>query len=200
MTAKPPSKGGRPCSVCAHRSRKEIDKRLQGGESPETISKGFELSQQSVYRHKINHLPMVMASGIERVSIISIPPGERQMALHGSEIVDMARSGKATAERLMAEAEEALELAKKGGDLPSMLDAVRTAIVALKEGRGHLELEAKLRGELASGVTLSVALGHPAVASRLDAIARVLARHPDVNAEVLAELEADRVASARRLG
>lgn len=48
-------------------------------------------------------------------------------------------------------------------------------------------------------ITVQQVLEHPAVAARLDAIARVLKRHPEVNAEVLAELDNERALAPRRL-
>jgi transposase len=42
----------RPCTVCNHRQRDEIERALLQGESERAVSKRFEVSAASVHRHK----------------------------------------------------------------------------------------------------------------------------------------------------
>ncbi|MCC6596979.1 MAG: hypothetical protein IT477_10765 [Rhodanobacteraceae bacterium] len=51
----------RPCSVCSHPKRGEIDQALARGEPNRSIALGFALSIDSVKRHRSNHLAGTIA-------------------------------------------------------------------------------------------------------------------------------------------
>lgn len=46
----------RPCTVCAHEKRQEIDKALITGTTHRNVAEQFRLSPSAVYRHKTGHL------------------------------------------------------------------------------------------------------------------------------------------------
>jgi len=46
----------RPCTVCTHEKRQEIDKALVTGTSHRNVAEQFRLSPSAVYRHKRGHL------------------------------------------------------------------------------------------------------------------------------------------------
>ena len=113
----------RACTVCEHPEREAIDRALVGGASNRSAASLYDVSEAAVRRHKSNHLPakLVMA---ERAAEIA-------------EADTLLEHVKGLQERAYA----ILEKAEKAGEL-------RTALGAIREARGNLELLAKLLGEL----------------------------------------------------
>jgi hypothetical protein len=113
----------RSCTVCEHPSREAIDRALVGDASNRSVASLYDVSEAAVRRHKANHLPakLVMAQAAEEVAQADTLLGQvRDLQQRALEILDKA--------------EEAGEL--------------RTALGAIREARGNLELLAKLLGEL----------------------------------------------------
>jgi hypothetical protein len=113
----------RSCTVCEHPDREAIDRALVGDSSNLTVSSLFGVSESAVRRHKANHLPakLVMAQAAEEVA-------------QADTLLDQVRD-------LQRRALEILDKAEEAGEL-------RTALGAIREARGNLELLAKLLGEL----------------------------------------------------
>jgi len=109
--------------VCDHHERHSIDGALVSGGSYRSVAKRFGLSESAVYRHKSEHLPahLLKAREVEEVA-------------QADDLLDQVRN-------LQAHALNILERAEKAGDL-------RTALVAISQARGNLELLGKLAGEL----------------------------------------------------
>lgn len=53
----------RPCTVCVHPERREIDLRLGAGVPNAEIAQRHRLSRDAVKRHKANHLAYLLAPG-----------------------------------------------------------------------------------------------------------------------------------------
>ena len=113
----------RRCTVCDHPERHRIDEALVSGTPYRSVAKQFELSESAVYRHKTDHLPahLLKAREIEEVA-------------RADDLLDQVRT-------LQIHALDILERAEKSGDL-------RTALSAISQARGNLELLGKLAGEL----------------------------------------------------
>ena len=113
----------RRCTVCDHPENHGIDEALVTGAPYRSVAKRFELSESAVYRHKTEHLPaqLLKAKEIEEVA-------------HADDLLEQVRN-------LQAHALDILERAEKAGDL-------RTALAAISQARGNLELLGKLAGEL----------------------------------------------------
>src|SRR5215217_6628497 len=113
----------RRCTVCLHSEKHSIDEALVTGAPYRSIAKRFELSESAVYRHKVDHLPahLLKASKAEEVA-------------QADDLLEQVR-------HLQAHALDILERAEKAGDL-------RTALAAISQARGNLELLGKLAGEL----------------------------------------------------
>ncbi len=113
----------RSCTICEHSKREAIDKALVGGASNRSVASLYDVSEAAVRRHKGNHLPakLVMAQAAEEVA-------------EADNLLDQVRDLQRRALAILGKAEEAGEL--------------RTALSAIKEARGNLELLAKLLGEL----------------------------------------------------
>jgi transposase-like protein len=113
----------RRCTVCDHPGRHGIDEALVTGAPYRSVAKRFGLSESAVYRHKTEHLlaHLLKARKAEEVA-------------QADDLLDQVRY-------LQVHALDILERAEKAGDL-------RTALSAISQARGNLELLGKLAGEL----------------------------------------------------
>jgi hypothetical protein len=110
--------------VCAHPKREEIDRALVEGVSAAEVSGRYRtVGERAVRRHRSNHLPakLVMA---EKAAQVAEADG----------LLDQVGDLQRRALTILDRAEEAGEL--------------KTALSAIREARGNLELLAKLLGEL----------------------------------------------------
>jgi signal transduction histidine kinase len=113
----------RVCTICEHPERGAIDRALVGGASNRSAASLYDVSEAAVRRHKGNHLPAKLV-----------------LAEKAAEVAD------------------ADNLLDQVGDLQRRTMAVlqaaetshehRTALAAIREARGNLELLAKLIGQL----------------------------------------------------
>jgi hypothetical protein len=113
----------RSCTVCEHPKRETIDRKLVGGASNRSVASIYGVSEAAVRRHKANHLPAKLVMAEQAAEVV-----EANNLLH--QVGDLQRRALA----ILDKAEEA------GG--------LRTALSAIKEAMGNLELLAKLLGEL----------------------------------------------------
>src|SRR5215210_5297132 len=113
----------RRCTVCDHPERQGIDEALVSGGPYRSVAKRFSLSESAVYRHKTEHLPAHL-----------LKAREVEEAARADDLLNQVRS-------LQTHALGILERAEKAGDL-------RTALAAISQARGNLELLGKLAGEL----------------------------------------------------
>lgn len=113
----------RRCTICVHPERADIDASVVRGEPFRRIAAHFGVSEQSVRRHRADHLPASLLKAQEAQEV-----GEANALLH--EVRDL----QARALGILTKAEEA-------GDL-------RAATGAIREARSTIELLAKLTGEL----------------------------------------------------
>jgi transposase-like protein len=113
----------RSCTVCEHPEREAIECALVGGASNRSVASLYDVSEAAMRRHKGNHLPakLVMAQAAEEVA-------------EADSLLDQVQD-------LQGRALAILDKAETAGDL-------RTALGAIREARGNLELLAKLLGEL----------------------------------------------------
>jgi hypothetical protein len=113
----------RSCNVCTHPEREAIDKALVGDAALPELAALYRVSDDSLGRHRANHLPakLVMAEAAAEVA-------------RADDLLDQVRG-------LQRRALDILDKAEETGEL-------RTALSAIREARGNLELLAKLLGEL----------------------------------------------------
>lgn len=113
----------RSCTLCNHPDRGAIDEALIGGASNRSVASVYDVSEAAVRRHKANHLPakLVLATAAAEVA-------------QADNLLEQVRT-------LQGRAYGILDRAEGAGDL-------RTALGAIREARGNLELLAKLLGEL----------------------------------------------------
>lgn len=121
----------RSCSICRHADRDAIDRALVEGQPYRDIAGLYDLSKSAVERHGRSHLPATLTNAAE------------------AEEVARADSLLAQLRALQERALGILAKAEGSGDF-------RTALLAIREARGCLELFARLAGELQTGTDLRV--------------------------------------------
>ena len=154
----------RSCTVCAHPRREEIDRALVEGVSTAEISGRYRtVGERAVRRHRSNHLPakLVMAEKAAEVA-------EADNLL--DQVGDLQRRALAILDR----AEEVGEL--------------RTALSAIREARGNLELLAKLLGELDERPVVNLNVSPEWLELRA-VIVTALQPHPEAMSAVVGALE-----------
>jgi hypothetical protein len=153
----------RECTVCVHPEKGDIDEALVGGASNRSLASLYDVSEASVRRHKANHLPakLVMAQAAEEVA-------------QADTLLEQVRDLQERALDILDKAEEAGEL--------------RTALGAIREARGNLELLAKLLGELSDQPQVNV-LVSPEWLELRAVIVTALEPHPEARESVLRALE-----------
>ncbi len=152
----------RKCSVCLHGSRDAIDMALVRGESFTAIAALYRVSEDSVCRHKANHLPkaLVKATAAEEIGYADELLAQVQ-DLHGRALAILSR----------AEAEK----------------QDKVALQAIKETRGILELLAKLMGELQTQPTFNITVSTEWISLRT-LILQTLEPYPEVRATLVQRL------------
>jgi transposase-like protein len=157
----------RRCTVCNHLEKHSIDEVLVTGAPYRSVAKRFGLSESAVYRHKSEHLPahLLKAKDAEEVA-------------RASDLLEQVRY-------LQAHALDILDRAENAGDL-------RTALAAISQARGNLELLGKLAGELSDSPQVNI-LVLPEWTRIRTVLLEALAPHPQARSAVsaaLLELEA----------
>lgn len=114
----------RPCTVCQHPKRDEIDKRLASDANFAGISRDFAgISEDALKRHKERHLPEALAKAKDI----------KEVANADTLLEDV--------QALRKRALGILETAEEAGDL-------KTALLGIREARSCMELLAKVEGQL----------------------------------------------------
>jgi hypothetical protein len=154
----------RSCTVCAHPKREEIDRALVEGVSAAEISGRYRtVGERAVRRHRSNHLPakLVMAEKAAEVA-------EADSLL--DQVGDLQRRALAI-----------LDTAEAAGEL-------KTALSAIREARGNLELLAKLLGELDERPVVNLNVSSEWLELRA-VIVTALEPHPEALGAVVGALE-----------
>ena len=149
--------------MCDHPERYDIDETLVTGAPYRSVAKRFDLSESAVYRHKVDHLPahLLKAREVEQVA-------------QADDLLEQVRN-------LQAHALDILERAEKAGDL-------RTALAAISQARGNLELLGKLAGELDERPVVNLNISPEWLELRA-VISGALEPHPAAHRAVLRALE-----------
>jgi hypothetical protein len=114
------------CKVCNHSQKAEIDQALVAGEPLRGVAERFGMHYSSLSRHK-SHISEQL---------------NKSLALREFNELQQGQSVLQQIESLQAKALDLLTQAENAGD-------IRTAIQAVRESRGCIELMAKASGQLA---------------------------------------------------
>ena len=123
----------RTCTICRHEERHEIDVALVRRDPYRDIARRFFVSRPALARHAKEHLPalLIKANSVDE-------------ATHAEDLLREVRD-------LQHRALIILDKAEATGEL-------RTALGAIREARGNLELLGRLAGELQEGQTINLYL------------------------------------------
>ncbi len=154
----------RACTICNHTERAAINAALLDGTPYRHIAARYGTSTGALQRHKDEHLPVALVKAKEAEDIAE-----------ADDLLGQVRA-------LQGRALTILDKAEAAGDL-------RTALTAIREARGNLELLARLLGELQEGATVNV-LVSPAWLQVRTVIVQALADHPEAQGAVVAALSA----------
>ena len=154
----------RRCTVCAHPEVEAVDTALVAGEPYRSVANRYEsLSQAAVQRHEENHLPATLAKAKDAREIS-----------RADDLLASVRGLQGRSLSILGKAEEAGEL--------------RTALSAIREARGNLELLAKLLGELDERPVVNLNVS-PEWLELRTVIVGALDAHPDARGAVLLAIE-----------
>ena len=153
----------RSCTVCTHEARAEIERALVAGEAFRNIAERFGTSAAALHRHKADHLPVKL-----------VKAREAEEVAQADDLLEQVRGLQGRALAILDKAEEAGEL--------------RTALSAIREARGNLELLAKLLGELDERPQVNVLISPEWLELRA-VIVGALEPHPAARGAVLRALE-----------
>jgi hypothetical protein len=153
----------RRCTVCDCPQRHSIDEALVTGAPYRSVAKRFELSESAVYRHKTEHLPAHL-----------IKAKEAEEVARADDLLKQVKN-------LQIHALDILERAENAGDL-------RTALAAISQARGNLELLGKLAGELDERPVVNLNVSPEWLELRA-VIVGALEPHPAAHRAVLRALE-----------
>jgi hypothetical protein len=154
-------KRGRPCTICRHPEREEIDKRLApSGAIFAAISRDFAgISEDALKRHKGSHIPAAL---VKAESIKEVAKAET--------LLDDIRA-------LREKAAAILEKAETAGDL-------KIALLGIREARGCIELLAKVDGQLKEGPQITI-INNPEWVELRTLIITALDSYPDAKEAVV---------------
>ena len=153
----------RSCTVCTHEARAEIERALVAGEAFRHIAARFDTSTGALQRHKADHLPVKL-----------VKAQEAEEVAHADDLLKQVRDLQGRALAILDKADEAGEL--------------RTALAAIREARGNLELLAKLLGELDERPVVNLTVSPEWLELRA-VIVGALEPHPLARGAVLRALE-----------
>lgn len=153
----------RKCTVCTHPQKEAIDKALVAGKPNRRISSQYSLSEASVRRHKKAHLPAKLAKA-----------EEAQEVTRADDLLEQL-------DTLQRATRAILGRALQAGDL-------RTALSAIREARGNLDLLARLIGELKTGATVNILVTAEWISLR-GTLLQALAPYPEARRAVALALE-----------
>jgi hypothetical protein len=161
------SGAGRPCTICRHPERDEIDQRLIASTALKPISERFGVTVQALIRHRNLHLPQAVRDAAEGTRAAA----ERQ---RGGDLLAAARALHGNALDLMRQAERARDL--------------RTALAGIREAARCVELQGRLMGQIRETQSVNVILS-PQWVSLQAVILSALEPHPEARQAVASALE-----------
>jgi hypothetical protein len=153
----------RGCTLCEHPEKDAIDRALVGSASNRSVASLYDVSEAAVRRHKANHLPAKLIMAEKAAEVVE-----------ADNLLDQVKGLQSRAYGILDRAEETGEL--------------RTALSAIREARGNLELLAKLLGELDERPVVNV-LVSPEWLELRAVIVGALEPHPEALTAVVGALE-----------
>ena len=121
----------RRCTICTHKEREAIDRALVAGEKYRNIAEQFRVTLAPLVRHRDDHIPAALVKAKEAAEV-------------------------AQADNLLAQVCDLRDRAVAILDKAEDADDLRSAIAAIREARGCVELLGKLAGQLKDVPTVNI--------------------------------------------
>ncbi len=121
----------RTCSICVHPERLAIDQALVAGGAMRPLAALYRVSPDAIERHAASHLPQALSKAQEAKEVAQ-----------GDDLLKQVRDLQRITMALLAKAVQANDL--------------RTALTAVGQARGNLELLGKLVGQLQQEGTVNL--------------------------------------------
>ena len=151
------------CTICTHVDLYAINGAIVAQVPNRRMAAQYLVSEQAVRRHKkAGHLPMTLVKATEAAQVVE-----------ADNLLEQVR-------RLQKKAMSILDSAEESGEL-------RTALAAIREARGNLELLAKMVGELDERPQVNINISQEWVNIRTT-ILLALESHPDAKHAVVEAL------------
>ena len=154
---------GRSCTICSHESRDAIEDAFIAGTPKRRIASHYGVSERAVRYHLREHLPALLALA-----------RDAERAARADSLLDRI-------EALQSRTLAILEATKETGEH-------RTALAAIREARGNLELIGEVTKELNRAPTLNLSL-HPEYVEARTLIVQALVPYPQAKDAVVRALE-----------
>ena len=159
----------RPCTICTHPQRREIDTLLATGTSAAEAARSFHLGERSMRRHADTHLPAAL------VQAAQTDDDARDL-----DVLNEAKTLYWRTKRILADADDA-----------------KTSLAAIREARPTLELLGKLLGDLDDRPQVNVLIAPQWLTIR-SALMTALLPYPEARTAVaMALVEAERAVDSQ---
>lgn len=152
----------RTCTICSHDERGAIDRALVQGLAFRHIAAQWDVSTGALQRHKDEHVPVLLTRA-----------KDAEEAADADDLLFQLRGLQATTLSLLTKAERAGKLG--------------TAVMAIREARGNLELLAKLTQQLDERPVINLLVASEWLSLRA-ALLAALRPYPDARTAVAEEL------------
>ena len=162
----------RVCTVCSHPEHAAINAALVTDVPNRRIAAQYAVSEQSVRRHREDHLPAVMVKSEQAKEVT-----------RADDLIGQLKEITARTERLYTIADGIIGKAVKAEDWRTSLMAVREASNANREARANLELLGELLGELNRQPQVNITLSAEYIQVRT-VLMRALDDFPEARAAV----------------
>ena len=121
----------RRCTICGHKEREAIDQALVARQPFRTIADRFGVTKTSLIRHSDDHIPAALVKAKDAAE-----------EAHGDNLLAQVCDLRDKALGILRKAEAA--------------DDLRTAVAAIREARGNVELLGKLAGQLQDAPIINI--------------------------------------------
>lgn len=166
---------GFPCHVCKHPRLPEIELRLANKTPVRNIAKAYNLSKDTLYRHRRNHMPLSLM---------------QQLQVTGKAYAtDLEQLKKTESEGLLQNLVHERARQQRIADKAELVDDFANATRASEASRKTSELIAKLLGDLKVGKVTQNILIAPEFHAFRTAVIQALRGFPEAKREVLASLQ-----------
>jgi hypothetical protein len=174
----------RACTTCQHLKRREIDRRLAGGEPSAQVARDYELSSSSLHRHRMNCLKLgssnaIMKDAARGSAAVALLPSKETLSGAYFEL-------RTRIDQIVAQAEQqgSLAIAVSG------LNSIRQTLDSLARLAGHDRAGAQVNVALQTNVNVDLTQIAERIIKRFDHEPELKARIAQALLEIDHELAA----------